>query len=58
MFDSGMATLEEIESLERLEQLNQEIASVNPSVPLGAETIDWSPFWSAGGSVSGPGGSS
>jgi len=49
MFDKGLEHVEELEQLEMLEELGQDIASVNPSAPLGAEIIDWSRFWNIPG---------
>lgn len=58
IFDRGLSTVEELEALEKLEEFNSEVASVNPDAPLGAATVDWSFLWSVDDTVPGAGGSS
>lgn len=55
MFDHDLSNIEELEALE---ELNQAVASVNPEAPLGAATVDWSPFWDVGGNQPEAGGNS
>lgn len=45
VFDNGRVAAEELEQLELIEQLNQDLASVNPEAPAEAHTVDWSVFW-------------
>jgi hypothetical protein len=52
LFDSGMATVDELEALEAREELASAAAAVNPEAPLGAEVIDWSVLWSDDASAS------
>ena len=58
MFDNNMSQIEELEALEAREELNVALSSVNPEAPLGAATVDWSPFWGVGDTVPEAGGSS